>query len=112
MTLTKTIGEFVDREFARETAFLAELVKVPSDNPPGDCAAHAAIENGDEQVVLVLEIEVDGAGGDAGGAGDVGDLGVEEAALGEDVNRGAKDGIAFRARRWVGPARNGVQRHD
>jgi len=41
MTLTKTIGEFVDREFARETAFLAELVKVPSDNPPGDCAAHA-----------------------------------------------------------------------
>ena len=41
MTLTKTIGEFVDREFARETAFLADLVKVPSDNPPGDCAAHA-----------------------------------------------------------------------
>ena len=41
MTLTKTVGEFVDREFARETAFLAELVKVPSDNPPGDCAAHA-----------------------------------------------------------------------
>ncbi|MGE3291446.1 MAG: M20/M25/M40 family metallo-hydrolase [Geminicoccaceae bacterium] len=24
-----------------ETRFLAELVKVPSDNPPGDCAAHA-----------------------------------------------------------------------
>ena len=24
-----------------QTAFLAELVKVPSDNPPGDCAAHA-----------------------------------------------------------------------
>src|SRR4029079_13430195 len=40
MTLTKTIGDFVDREFARETAFLADLVKVPSDNPPGDCAAH------------------------------------------------------------------------
>ena len=41
MTLATVIGEFVDREFARETAFLAELVKVPSDNPPGDCAAHA-----------------------------------------------------------------------
>ncbi len=25
-----------------QSAFLAELVKVPSDNPPGDCAAHAA----------------------------------------------------------------------
>ena len=37
---------FVDREFARETAFLAELVKVPSDNPPGDCAAHARARQG------------------------------------------------------------------
>ncbi len=36
------IADFVERELARETAFLAELVKVPSDNPPGDCAAHAA----------------------------------------------------------------------
>jgi succinyl-diaminopimelate desuccinylase len=25
-----------------QVAFLAELVKVPSDNPPGDCAPHAA----------------------------------------------------------------------
>jgi acetylornithine deacetylase/succinyl-diaminopimelate desuccinylase-like protein len=33
---------FVDRNFAREIAFLAELVKVPTDNPPGDCAPHAA----------------------------------------------------------------------
>jgi acetylornithine deacetylase/succinyl-diaminopimelate desuccinylase-like protein len=41
MTSTKAIGDFVDREFARESAFLAELVKVPSDNPPGDCRAHA-----------------------------------------------------------------------
>ena len=41
MTSTKAISDFVDREFARESAFLAELVKVPSDNPPGDCGAHA-----------------------------------------------------------------------
>ena len=27
---------------AEQTAFLAELVKTPSDNPPGDCAPHAA----------------------------------------------------------------------
>lgn len=27
---------------AEQVAFLAELVKVPSDNPPGDCAPHAA----------------------------------------------------------------------
>src|SRR5438046_1441583 len=42
MTLADQITSFVDREFARETRFLAELVKVPSDNPPGDCAIHAA----------------------------------------------------------------------
>jgi acetylornithine deacetylase/succinyl-diaminopimelate desuccinylase-like protein len=42
MTLGGRIGRFVDGEFAREIAFLAELVKVPSDNPPGDCAPHAA----------------------------------------------------------------------
>jgi acetylornithine deacetylase/succinyl-diaminopimelate desuccinylase-like protein len=42
MTLAEAVSAFVDRDFARETAFLAELVKVPSDNPPGDCAPHAA----------------------------------------------------------------------
>jgi acetylornithine deacetylase/succinyl-diaminopimelate desuccinylase-like protein len=42
MTLADAVSAFVDREFARETEFLAELVKVPSDNPPGDCAPHAA----------------------------------------------------------------------
>jgi acetylornithine deacetylase/succinyl-diaminopimelate desuccinylase family protein len=41
MTLRNNLLAFIDREFARETAFLAELVKVPSDNPPGDCAPHA-----------------------------------------------------------------------
>src|ERR1700730_11771627 len=41
MMLSDAIAAFVDRDFARETEFLAELVKVPCDNPPGDCAAHA-----------------------------------------------------------------------
>jgi succinyl-diaminopimelate desuccinylase len=31
---------FIDDNFAREVAFLKELVKMPSDNPPGDCARH------------------------------------------------------------------------
>jgi acetylornithine deacetylase/succinyl-diaminopimelate desuccinylase-like protein len=39
--VAKSITGFIDRDFARETEFLAELVKVPSDNPPGDCAPHA-----------------------------------------------------------------------
>jgi len=34
------MSDFVDRNFAREVAFLKELVRVPSDNPPGDCARH------------------------------------------------------------------------
>jgi acetylornithine deacetylase/succinyl-diaminopimelate desuccinylase-like protein len=40
-TLADRIQAFVDNNFARETNFLAELVKVASDNPPGDCAPHA-----------------------------------------------------------------------
>jgi succinyl-diaminopimelate desuccinylase len=42
MTASDDIQQFIDRDFDREVAFLAELVKVPSDNPPGDCAPHAA----------------------------------------------------------------------
>ena len=32
---------FIDRNFAREVDLLKALVRVPSDNPPGDCARHA-----------------------------------------------------------------------
>jgi acetylornithine deacetylase/succinyl-diaminopimelate desuccinylase-like protein len=32
----------IDARFAEQVGFLAELVKCPSDNPPGDCAPHAA----------------------------------------------------------------------
>lgn len=35
------IQHIVDNQFATACAFLAELVKVPTDNPPGDCAEHA-----------------------------------------------------------------------
>jgi acetylornithine deacetylase/succinyl-diaminopimelate desuccinylase-like protein len=35
------VRAFLDRERPRQEAFLAELVKAPSDNPPGDCAPHA-----------------------------------------------------------------------
>src|SRR6266487_273530 len=41
-SMADVISEYIDRHFERETEFLAELVKVPSDNPPGDCAPHAA----------------------------------------------------------------------
>jgi len=34
--------DIIDANREAEIGFLAELVKVPSDNPPGDCAAHAA----------------------------------------------------------------------
>lgn len=36
------IRRLLAAERERQTRFLAELVKVPSDNPPGDCAQHAA----------------------------------------------------------------------
>ena len=60
-----------------------------------DRLPHRPLEDRDQQVVLAPEVEVDGAGGDAGGARDVGDLGVEEAARGEGVDGGAQDGVAL-----------------
>ncbi|MHA1164690.1 MAG: ArgE/DapE family deacylase [Alphaproteobacteria bacterium] len=36
----EAIEESVSSRFDEEVAFLSELVKTPSDNPPGDCAAH------------------------------------------------------------------------
>jgi len=40
------IAAFLDAEEGRQVAFLAELVKSPTDNPPGDCAAHAELARG------------------------------------------------------------------
>ena len=39
--VTSAIHDFVTAEQANMSSMLAELVKVPSDNPPGDCAPHA-----------------------------------------------------------------------
>src|SRR5579871_2195562 len=39
--LVATVDERVEDSFASECAFLAALVKIPTDNPPGDCNAHA-----------------------------------------------------------------------
>jgi acetylornithine deacetylase/succinyl-diaminopimelate desuccinylase-like protein len=36
------LDRWVDAHFAEETAFLQELVRVPTDTPPGDNAPHAA----------------------------------------------------------------------
>lgn len=36
------IAQRIDSLHPEQVRFLAELVKVPSDNPPGDCARHAA----------------------------------------------------------------------
>lgn len=35
------IRKYVDDQHSAQVRFLAELVKVPSDDPPGDCAPHA-----------------------------------------------------------------------
>src|ERR1700761_3253843 len=35
------LAALIDGSFADQVKFLAELVRVPSDNPPGDCAPHA-----------------------------------------------------------------------
>lgn len=53
------VRDFLEREFIRQVEFLAELVRVPSDNPAGDCApaaerAHELLES-----LLDLEVEMD-----------------------------------------------------
>src|SRR5580704_14537634 len=39
--VTRSITSFLKTQHQAQTQFLAELVKVPSDNPPGDCQRHA-----------------------------------------------------------------------
>jgi acetylornithine deacetylase/succinyl-diaminopimelate desuccinylase-like protein len=41
LALRAAVRDHVARDFESECEFLAELVKVPTDNPPGDCATHA-----------------------------------------------------------------------
>ena len=41
MTTNSTLAGLIDATFPDQVRFLAELVRVPSDNPPGDCAPHA-----------------------------------------------------------------------
>src|SRR5262245_1482733 len=36
------IARFLAARREEQTRFLADLVRIPSDNPPGDCARHAA----------------------------------------------------------------------
>ncbi len=44
MTLVETaIRDFVREHAEAETRFLAEIVKIPSDNPPGDCSRPAEV---------------------------------------------------------------------
>ena len=49
MSASSSITDWLDGQRDAQTAFLRELVKVPSDNPPGDCAPSA------ERAVALLE---------------------------------------------------------
>jgi len=40
------VTDFLRTQHAAQTAFLARLVQVPSDNPPGDCTVHAEVTAG------------------------------------------------------------------
>lgn len=40
--LRAVVHEFLSMRRSDAARFLAEMVKIPSDNPPGDCASHAA----------------------------------------------------------------------
>ena len=40
--LTAALSAEIDASFDDEVAFLQALVRVPSDNPPGNCTPHSA----------------------------------------------------------------------
>jgi acetylornithine deacetylase/succinyl-diaminopimelate desuccinylase-like protein len=40
-SLQTAVGRIVDDAFSAESDLLAQIVKIPTDNPPGDCATHA-----------------------------------------------------------------------
>ncbi len=44
--ISENLSALIERRFADETAFLAALVRQPSDNPPGDCDPHAEVTAG------------------------------------------------------------------
>lgn len=56
MSVSDTLNDLVKKRFTEQTQFLAELVKVPSDNPPGDCLAHA-LRAADLLAQLGFEVE-------------------------------------------------------
>ena len=39
--MAESLGAFVDANHQEQVQFLADMVRVPTDNPPGDCAPHA-----------------------------------------------------------------------
>ena len=53
------VHAFLEREFIRQVEFLAELVHVPSDNPPGDCETPAERAHELLESLLDLEVETD-----------------------------------------------------
>lgn len=53
------VHAFLEREFIRQVEFLAELVRVPSDNPPGDCTPAAERARELLESLLDLEVEMD-----------------------------------------------------
>lgn len=56
-TASECLGHVVDRDFDLcQVPFLQELVGVPSDNPPGDCAPHARF-SADRLRALGFEVE-------------------------------------------------------
>jgi hypothetical protein len=68
---------------------------------------HPRLEQGDQQIVLVLEVEVDRAVGDPGGLGDVGHLGGVEAALREHALGGLEDPVALGRAIGIGAGASG-----
>jgi allantoate deiminase/N-carbamoyl-L-amino-acid hydrolase len=55
---SSALRDFIDNESIRQVEFLAELVRVPSDNPPGDCIAHCNRAR-DLLTALGFEVETD-----------------------------------------------------
>ena len=67
---------------------------------PVEKAAESGVDGFAQDVVFVLEIEIDGAVGDAGSGGNLGDARIEESMLGDDLDGSVEDALMLVPAAW------------
>jgi hypothetical protein len=76
---------------------------------PVEEAVERGVDGFTQDVVFVLEIEIDGAVGDAGSGGNLGDARIEESMLGDDLDGSVEDALVLVPAAWRIGLRRGLR---